>query len=126
MAVTARERAITARQPQPGLVHHSARSIQYASHDYVSLLEKHGLVASMSRPTNPYDNATCESFMKTLKQEEIYCHQYHDMADLQAHLEDFLDHYYNEQRLHSALEYRPPTEFEAQAGRRESATDKAP
>lgn len=117
LAVTALERAIATRQPQPGLVHHSDRGIQYASHDYVALLQKHHLIPSMSRPANPYDNATCESFIKTLKQEEIYCCQYRNMNDLQAHVEEFLDRYYNHQRLHSALGYRTPAEFEQQQSR---------
>lgn len=115
VAVTALEQAIAARQPQPGLVHHSDRGVQYASQDYVELLRTHHLIPSMSRPANPYDNATCESFMKTLKQEEIYCCQYCDLTDLEAHLEEFLEHYYNQQRLHSALGYCPPAEFEQQA-----------
>ena len=72
----------------------------------------------MSRPANPYDNAFCESFMKTLKQEEIYCHQYRDFDELSAHLEEFIDNYYNRQRLHSALGYRTPEEFEQDAAAR--------
>jgi transposase InsO family protein len=112
LATTALERAVTARQPGPGLVHHSDRGIQYASQDYVSLLNKHQMTPSMSRPANPYDNAMCESFMKTLKQEEIYCREYGDLEDLQVHMEEFLDRYYNGQRLHSALGYRTPVEFE--------------
>lgn len=114
LAVTALERAIAARQPAPGLVHHSDRGIQYASEDYVNLLSKQHMTPSMSRPANPYDNATCESFMKTLKQEEIYCRQYRDLGDLQRHMEEFLDRYYNRLRLHSALGYRTPVEFEEQ------------
>ena len=70
------------------------------------------MVPSMSRPANPYDNAVCESFMKTLKQEEIYCQQYRDYAELSAHVEEFIENYYNRQRLHSALGYRTPEEFE--------------
>jgi transposase InsO family protein len=112
LAVTALERAIAARSPGPGLVHHSDRGIQYASQEYVTVLKQHAMTPSMSRPANPYDNATCESFMKTLKQEEIHCRQYRDLQDLNAHLEEFLDEYYNRQRLHSALGYRTPAEFE--------------
>src|SRR6266849_3569691 len=74
------------------------------------------MTPSMSRPANPYDNAACESFMKTLKQEEIYCREYRDLEDLEKHLEEFLDRYYNRQRLHSALGYRTPAEFEQQCG----------
>jgi putative transposase len=114
LTVTALERAVAARLPGPGLVHHSDRGIQYASHDYVSLLDEHHMTPSISRPANPYDNATCESFMKTLKQEEIYCRKYRDLEDLEKHVEEFLDRYYNRQRLHSALGYRTPIEFEQQ------------
>jgi putative transposase len=116
LAVTALQRAIAARQPKPGLVHHSDRGIQYASADYVAILNEHQMTPSMSRPANPYDNATCESFMKTLKQEEIYCREYRDLEDLETHLEEFLDRYYNQRRLHSALGYRTPAEFEGQCG----------
>jgi len=78
LAVAALGKAIALRQPLPGLVHHSDRGVQYASEEYVAVLEKHGMIPSMSRPANPYDNASCESFVKTLKREEIYANQYHD------------------------------------------------
>jgi putative transposase len=120
LAVSALERAIGERRPGPGLVHHSDRGIQYASKEYVRLLEQHQMTPSMSRPANPYDNATCESFMKTLKQEEIYCREYRDLEDLRAHIGEFLDSYYNTRRLHSALGYRTPVEFEEQSGTPES------
>ena len=112
VAVQALRQAIARRAPPPGLVHHSDQGIQYACHDYVTELRAHQIVPSMSRPGNPYDNAFCESFMKTLKQEEIYCHEYRDLEDLASHVEEFVDHYYNRQRLHSALGYRTPEEFE--------------
>jgi transposase InsO family protein len=80
--------------------------------EYVSLLQENGIAPSMSRRGNPYDNARCESFMKTLKQEEIYTRQYRDRADLQAHLGEFIKQYYNRSRLHSALNYRSPEQFE--------------
>ena len=112
LAVQALEQALTARQPKPGLVHHSDRGIQYASQEYVELLTAHQITPSMSRPANPYDNAFCESFMKTLKQEEIYCSQYRDAEDLRVHMVEFIDNYYNRQRMHSALGYRTPEEFE--------------
>ena len=115
LAVQALQQAIAARHPKPGLVHHSDRGIQYASQEYVGLLTAHQMTPSMSRPANPYDNAACESFMKTLKQEEIYCTQYRDAEDLRAHMEEFLDNYYNRLRLHSALGYRTPVEFENDA-----------
>ena len=110
---TALERALAARQPPPGLVHHSDRGVQYASAEYTNLLAQHQIIPSMSRPANPYDNAMCESFMKTLKREEINAGAYQDLADLQQHLEEFIDRYYNQVRLHSALAYQSPTEFEA-------------
>jgi transposase InsO family protein len=115
VAVNALEQAIRQRQPPPGLVHHSDQGVQYASSDYAAVLAAHRLIASMSRPANPYDNAACESFMKTLKQEEIYCQQYADFAELSQHLEEFISTYYNRQRLHSALGYRTPEEFERDA-----------
>jgi putative transposase len=113
LAVTALQRAIESRQPLPGLVHHSDRGIQYASRDYVELLKTHEITPSMSRAANPYDNAACESFMKTLKYEEIHCSQYHTLEELSANIEAFIDRYYNRERLHSALGYRSPAEFEA-------------
>jgi putative transposase len=112
LAVEALTDAITKRQPPPGLVHHSDRGVQYASGDYVRILEKHQVLPSMSRPANPYDNASCESFFKTLKREEIYANQYSDLDHLRANLEEFIERYYNSCRLHSALGYRPPQEFE--------------
>jgi putative transposase len=126
LAVTALERAIAARQPGPGLVHHSDRGIQYASADYVNLMLGQHMTPSMSRPANPYDNATCESFMKTLKQEEIYCREYRDLKDLETHIEEFLDRYYNRQRLHSALGYRTLAEFEEQSGAQNFGAESAP
>jgi putative transposase len=113
LALRALEKAITERQPPPGLVHHSDRGSQYACREYVGLLEKHQMVASMSRPGNPYDNARCERFMQTLKREEIYASAYRDMEHLRSNLEEFIERYYNRKRLHSALGYRSPEEFEA-------------
>jgi putative transposase len=115
LTVAALQRAIDSRRPPPGLVHHSDRGVQYASREYVEVLESHDITPSMSRAANPYDNAACESFMKTLKYEEIHCSQYHTMEDLSANIEAFIDQYYNRQRLHSALGYRSPAEFEAAA-----------
>ena len=112
LAVGALRQAIDARQPAPGLVHHSDRGVQYASAAYAELLTEQGIVPSMSRPGNPYDNAQAESFMKTLKQEEIYTRRYRDRADLEAHIEQFIERYYNRRRLHSALDYRTPEDFE--------------
>ena len=113
LPLLALERAITLRQPSPGLVHHSDRGIQYCSEQYTGLLHIHGILPSMSRPGNPYDNAFCESFIKTLKREQIYANKYQYIDELNAHLEEFIDHYYNRLRLHSALGYKTPEEFEA-------------
>jgi len=112
LTVEALTQAITQRQPLPGLVHHSDRGVQYAATDYVEILENHQILPSMSRPANPYDNASCESFFKTLKREEIYANQYIDLDHLRAHMEEFIERYYNSCRLHSALGYRSPEEFE--------------
>jgi putative transposase len=112
VAVAALQQAIERRQPPPGVVVHNDQGVQYASLEFTAVLDANRMVASMSRPANPYDNAACESFMKTLKQEEIYCNQYADFNELSAHLEEFIDTYYNRQRLHSALGYRTPEEFE--------------
>jgi putative transposase len=115
LPMAALEQAIAQRQPPPGLVHHSDRGVQYASGEYVQLLRKHQMIPSMSRPANPYDNASCESFMKTLKREEIYAHDYRDLDHLRGNIEAFIERYYNRCRLHSALGYRPPEEFERAA-----------
>jgi transposase InsO family protein len=112
LAVEALTHALIQRQPPPGLVHHSDRGVQYASSDYVGILDKHQILASMSRPANPYDNASCESFFKTLKREEIYANCYTDLDHLRANMEEFIERYYNSCRLHSALGYRSPEEFE--------------
>jgi transposase InsO family protein len=117
LPIAALEQAIVQRQPRPGLVHHSDRGVQYASGNYVKILRKHQMIPSMSRPANPYDNASCESFMKTLKREEIYANDYRDLDHLLGNIEAFIEQYYNRCRLHSALGYRPPEEFE-----RESST----
>jgi putative transposase len=112
LPLMALERAAAERQPPPGLVHHSDRGVQYACREYVDTLRSHHMLPSMSRPANPWDNAFCESFMKTLKREEIYASRCHDVADLRAHIAEFIEQYYNRQRLHSALGYRTPEEFE--------------
>lgn len=112
LPMRALEQAITERQPPPGLVHHSDRGVQYASDEYVNILRQHQMIPSMSRPANPYDNASCESFMKTLKREEIYANEYRDIDHLRMNIEVFIEQYYNRYRLHSALGYRSPEEFE--------------
>ncbi len=105
--------AIAQRHPQSGLIHHSDRGVQYASHDYVEQLEQIGAQISMSSVSNPYDNAKAESFFKTLKQEEVYLKEYESFADAEANLEVFIEQVYNTKRLHSSLGYLPPAEFEA-------------
>jgi transposase InsO family protein len=114
LVLEALQQSIQQRQPAPGLVHHSDRGVQYACADYVALLRQQGMIPSMSRPGNPYDNAFCESFIKTLKREEIYASCYRDLEDLRANLEVFIEQYYNRQRLHSALQYCSPERFEQQ------------
>ena len=112
LAIAALEMALRSRSPGPGLVHHSDRGVQYASHDYTDLLKDHKIGISMSGKGNPYDHAKCESFMKTLKYEEVHRQEYRDMEEARASMEHFLMKVYNQKRLHSALGYCPPAEFE--------------
>ncbi len=95
------------------LVHHSDQGVQYASHDYVDMLQKHGIKVSMSRRGNPYDNAFAESFMKTLKAEEVYMKEYRTFDEAYVNLKQFIEEVYNSKRLHSSIGYMPPNEFEA-------------
>jgi putative transposase len=112
LAVAALRMALIERQPAPGLVHHSDRGVQYASQDYTEMLKQHEATISMSRKGNPYDNAACESFMKTLKYEEVYRSEYRDFEEAHESIGEFLECVYNQKRLHSALGYVPPAEFE--------------
>jgi transposase InsO family protein len=112
LAVAALRMALIERQPPRGLVHHSDRGVQYASQDYTEILKQHDATVSMSRKGNPYDNAACESFMKTLKYEEVYRNEYRDFCEARGSVGEFLERVYNQKRLHSALGYVPPAEFE--------------
>ena len=112
LTLSALRMALSRRVIEPGLVHHSDRGSQYASGDYTGLLKENGVQISMSRKGNPWDNAACESFMKTLKYEEVHRNEYRDLAEAQCEIGAFLDKVYNQKRLHSALGYMPPAEFE--------------
>ena len=112
LTLEALRRALDCRSPAPGLVHHSDRGVQYASGDYTGLLKAHQITISMSRKGNPYDNAFCESFMKTLKYEEVHRQEYRDLAEARDSIKDFLERVYNQRRLHSALGYCAPAKFE--------------
>jgi len=116
------EQAIAHRQPPPGVVHHSDQGVQYVCREYMQALHEHRMVPSMSRPTNPYDNATCESFLRTLKREQINATAYYDFETLHEELTEFIDRYYNPLRLHSALGYQSPEGFENQVARTEPET----
>ena len=121
LPIAALEQAIAQRQPPPDLVHHSDRGLQYTSGDYARILQKNNMIPSISRPGNPYDNALCESFLKTLKREEIHANDYRDLENLLTNLEAFIEQYYNRRRLHSALGYRPPEDFEKEVEQVNSA-----
>jgi putative transposase len=112
LTLAALRMALARRVVEAGLVHHSDRGSQYASNDYTDLLKANGITISMSRKGNPWDNAACESFMKTLKCEEVHRNEYRDLAEVRASIREFLEKIYNQKRLHSALGYRPPAEFE--------------
>jgi putative transposase len=120
LTLTALRRALSRRVVEAGLIHHSDRGSQYASNDYTDLLKANGIAISMSRKGNPWDNAACESFMKTLKYEEVLRNEYRDLAEARASIREFLEKVYNQKRLHSALGYLPPAEFES--NHKEAAT----
>jgi len=112
LTISALKSAIEQRNPPEGCMHHSDRGVQYASHDYVNLLKQHKFQISMSRSGNPYDNAFAESFMKTLKYNEVYLWEYETFNDVIERIPYFIDEVYNKKRVHSGIGYLPPTEFE--------------
>jgi len=113
LTLSALQMALNTRTIHPGLIHHSDQGVQYAATDYVAVLHEHKIEISMSRTGNPYDNAKAERFMRTLKYEEIYMNDYETLAEVRASIEHFIEAVYNRKRLHSAIGYRPPVEFEA-------------
>jgi putative transposase len=112
LALGALEAALATREIKAGLIHHSDRGVQYASHDYVARLQSIEAQVSMSAVGNPYDNAKAECFFKTLKREEVYLKQYHTFQEAEDNIREFIEEVYNTKRLHSSLGYLPPTEFE--------------
>jgi len=114
LAMIALDQALKTRRPPRGsLIHHSDRGVQYASLIYRGRLAEHDVAISMSRPGNPFDNAKAESFMKTLKTEELNARSFKGINDARSRIDDFIANTYNTERLHSALGYRSPLEFEA-------------
>ena len=125
LTLAALQMATARRVIHPGLVHHSDRGSQYASNDYTELLKHHGIDISMSRRANPWDNAGCEPFMKTLKYEEVHRNEYRNLDEARAAIQEFLEKVYNRKRLHSAPGYLPPVEFErnlAKSNNKEAAS----
>ena len=100
------------RSIKPGLIHHSDRGVQYASGKYIDMLKHHGIIVSMSRKGNPYDNAIIESFIKTLKHEEVLLNDYESFEEAYDNIAYYINEAYNKRRLHSALGYNSPVEFE--------------
>jgi transposase InsO family protein len=113
LTLSALEMALAARQPDPGLIHHSDQGVQYASGVYVARLEEAGALISMAAAGNPYENAKAESFFRTLKVEEVYLKDYRDFEEAEENIGGFIEEVYNQKRLHSSLGYLPPVEFEA-------------
>jgi putative transposase len=121
LVIEALKKALEERRPSPGFVHHSDQGSQYASMEYVDLLENSGAVLSMSHAGCPWENGRCESFIKTLRHEEIDARPYRTVEELAAHLEEFIERIYNPVRLHSALAYLSPVEFEQRQERSKDA-----
>lgn len=112
LTIAALKMAVQLRKPAPGCIHHSDRGVQYASLEYVNYLKEQEFQISMSRKGNPYDNAKAESFMKTLKYDEVYLSDYETYDQIVANVSKFIEDVYNKKRLHSAIGYLPPDEFE--------------
>ncbi len=112
LVLSALKKAVLGREINRGLVHHSDRGVQYASKDYIKLLKDHGISISMSRKANPYDNAYCESFIKTLKYEEVYQKEYQSLDEARESIEHYIEKEYNEKRIHSSIGYMSPMDFE--------------
>jgi len=112
LTVAALHMAIQARNPNPDTIHHSDRGVQYACEDYVRVLKDHQFQISMSAPGNPYDNAFAESFIKTLKNEEVHLCEYESFTDVVERIPQFIEAVYNQKRVHSGIQYLPPAEFE--------------
>ena len=121
LTMSALNSALEQRDPPEGCLHHSDRGVQYASHDYVNLLKQHKFQISMSRSGNPYDNAFAESFMKTLKNEEVYLWEYEIFNDVIERISYFIEEVYNKKRVHSGIGYLPPAEFEDLIRNKENA-----
>ncbi len=112
LTISALNMALSSRDFSNGLIHHSDRGVQYASINYTNLLKLNNIEISMSRPANPYDNAFLESFMKTIKQEEIYMNEYDDLNDAISNISNFIEEVYNKKRIHSSIGYVSPTDYE--------------
>ena len=113
LTISALKMAVEQRKPDVGCIHHSDRGVQYAAQEYVDLLKTHKFLISMSGKGNPYDNAMAESFMKTLKYDEVYLSEYRTFEDVLENVPAFIENVYNTKRLHSSIGYLPPSEFES-------------
>jgi putative transposase len=112
LAVEALKMALASREIEPDLVHHSDRGVEYAPNVYTNLLKERNIRISMSRRGNPYDNTKAERFMRTLKSEEVYLFEYESLEETRSRIGEFLEQVYNQKRLHSAIGYLPPAEYE--------------